>query len=309
MQRSLLLAGLAAALLPYNAAAQDNGRRSPDRDAPTVRVSLEAGFTPDPRTVEVTAGGWRPASNLADGCVGEIGGEPDVELDYRAGDWPLFFRTESAADTTLTVRTPDGQWLCDDDGAGDFNAEAGLESPVSGVYAVWVGVFNAPPAPALLHISELSQEDFGDEAGFAYEDFAFQDNGERPQPHLRAAHGEAQLHFGFHPDPFERAVMAGGSVNAFFVGDGCPGFVAAAPSFELDYQAGELPLILRARSGNDATLLVNTPDGQWLCDDDSAGDLNPEIRFDRPMSGVYDIWVGVFEGGTAEAVLSISEID
>jgi uncharacterized protein YfaP (DUF2135 family) len=44
-----------------------------------------------------------------------------------------------------------------------------------------------------------------------------------------------------------------------------------------------------------------------MCDDDGGEGTNAEIRLNAPRSGVYDIWVGVFGGGTAPAVLQITE--
>ena len=34
------------------------------------------------------------------------------------------------------------------------------------------------------------------------------------------------------------------------------------------------------------------PDGRWLCDDDSAGNLNASITLRNPRSGNYNIWIG-----------------
>jgi hypothetical protein len=74
------------------------------------------------------------------------------------------------------------------------------------------------------------------------------------------------------------------------------------------YSAGSLPLVFRTMSGADTTLIINGPDGQWYCDDDSFGDGDAQVRFNRPQSGTYDIWVGKFgSGGTAAARLLITE--
>ena len=42
--------------------------------------------------------------------------------------------------------------------------------------------------------------------------------------------------------------------------------------------------------------------------DDGWQSNNAEIRFDKPMSGVYDVWVGVYGGGTARADLLVTEV-
>lgn len=317
MTRSSLAIGLCALMLcapaahgfaPQEQAAPDlRAKTDPRAVGQTVVIELSAGFTPDPTTIPVAAGGWRPAENLSSGCVGVIGGEPDLELFYNAGDWPLYFRTESEGDTTLTVRTANGDWLCDDDRGGNMDAEVLVEEPISGAYHVWVGVFHGDPIPALLHVSELgSYASYEDEHGDHFDD-GFEDSGLRPAPHLDAEFGSVNLVAGFHPDPFTRAVTAGGPIAAGFVSEGCSGMVAVAPSFELTYEAGGFPLVIQARSGADVTLMVNTPYGEWVCDDDGAGGTDSEVRFNRPLSGVYDIWVGVFHGEPADAVLSITE--
>ncbi len=128
-------------------------------------------------------------------------------------------------------------------------------------------------------------------------------------PSARATYGEYRLYAGFPDDPYIIYVTAGGDVNAADVGNGCVGMVAFAPSAQLTYRAGSYPLIIRTDADEDTTLLINGPDGNWYCDDDSGGNQNAELRWGSPPSGVYDIWVGTFGGGTAPAELHISELD
>ena len=45
---------------------------------------------------------------------------------------------------------------------------------------------------------------------------------------------------------------------------------------------------------DDTSLVVNLPDGSWICDDDSGSLLAPLIVFDRPSQGQYDVWVGSY---------------
>lgn len=124
------------------------------------------------------------------------------------------------------------------------------------------------------------------------------------------SYGQVRLRSGFTPDPHQTTLNAGGPVDASTRGESCTGNVASRASFSLRYRAGELPLIISAQSDADTTLLIRAPDGSFHCDDDSAGGLNPVVRFDTPRTGRYQIWVGRF-GGAAEAApatLSISEI-
>ncbi|MBX9803855.1 MAG: peptidase S1 [Caulobacteraceae bacterium] len=125
---------------------------------------------------------------------------------------------------------------------------------------------------------------------------------------LTANYGEISLSAGFTPDPYTVSIQAGGSVDGARLPGSCTGYISEAPDFEVTYSAGSLPLVFRTMSGADTTLIINGPDGQWYCDDDSFGDGDAQVRFNRPQSGTYDIWVGKFgSGGTAAARLLITE--
>ena len=80
------------------------------------------------------------------------------------------------------------------------------------------------------------------------------------------------------------------------------------PHFVLDYEAGKYVLSIYAESKVDTTLLVLTPDGEWLANDDGPGTgQNPLLRFANPKSGKYTIWVGTLDKAPAPAVLKITE--
>lgn len=124
---------------------------------------------------------------------------------------------------------------------------------------------------------------------------------------LTATYGEISLRAGFTPDPYNVSVTAGGSVNGSALPGACTGMISRAPDFEVTYSAGSLPLVFRTISNSDTTLIINGPDGSWNCDDDSYGDGDAQVRFNRPQSGTYDIWVGTFGSNTANATLQITE--
>jgi hypothetical protein len=87
----------------------------------------------------------------------------------------------------------------------------------------------------------------------------------------------------------------------------CAGWVTTRPDFELSYTAGDLALTISVESEADTTLIINGADGQWYCNDDTNG-VNPQVRFDTPRSGTYDIWIGTFaEDAHQPARLNISE--
>lgn len=114
---------------------------------------------------------------------------------------------------------------------------------------------------------------------------------------------------GFANDPYTVPISSGGLTDASNLGGGCRGFIATRPDVRLYFEAGSLPLILSATSDADTTIVVNGPDGNWYCDDDSGGSLNPMLRFDPAMSGRYEIWVGTYgEAANYPATVNISEI-
>ena len=146
------LALAAAALSPAVAHAQNAGLT-----ANFGEIRLNAGFTPDPYRVSITAGGSIDAytdTDLPGACVGKISAAPDFEVTYSAGGLPLVFRTRSSTDTTLIINGPDGRWYCDDDSWGDGDAEVRFNNPQSGVYDVWIGTYSDQPASGALIVTE-----------------------------------------------------------------------------------------------------------------------------------------------------------
>ena len=125
------------------------------------------------------------------------------------------------------------------------------------------------------------------------------------------SYGDVSLSAGFTPDPYVVSLRAGGSIDASTtIHAGCPGFIAAAPDFDLYYNAGSLPLIITTEADADTTLIVNAPDGEWYCDDDGGPGVNPQLRFAQPWTGTYNIWVGFYgQSSTYPAELKISELD
>lgn len=131
----------------------------------------------------------------------------------------------------------------------------------------------------------------------------------RPNWRATPVFGTFNLEAGFSPDPATREIAAGGDDR--FSQGGCSGYINnAAPDLDLNYSAGTLPLTLSAASSTDVMLVVYTPDGRWLCDDDSAGELNASITLRSPKSGNYNIWIGT-ASATSErpaAIFGVSEV-
>jgi len=122
-------------------------------------VQLASGFTPDPHTVQIQAGGSIDAARLGNSCVGFIADAPDFDLYWTAGSGslPLAISAASSADTTLVINGPDGNWYCDDDGGlNGLNPSIVFQNPVSGLYDIWIGTYTSGSfQAATLAISEL----------------------------------------------------------------------------------------------------------------------------------------------------------
>lgn len=269
------------------------------------QISLRSGFLPDPHSVTVAAGGTVEATRASAECNGGyISPRASFSLRYTAGDLPLYIGATSDADTTIVVRTPDGQWVCNDDSNG-LNPMVSWDDPRSGRYQIWVGRFGeqGETAPAMLHISEVGMP--GGEGGAV--------GGDMPDFSLEPAYGAIDLVSGFTPDPHEVAISAGGSIDASVLNQpGCVGSIARAPDFRVNWTSGSsgLPLIFSVASDADTTLVVNDAEGNWVCDDDGGNEgLNPSITFANPASGQYDIWVGTFSSGDLQpSTLNVSEV-
>ena len=123
-------------------------------------------------------------------------------------------------------------------------------------------------------------------------------------------YGTINLRSGFMPDPRVIALQSGGNIDVSRLNSNCQGFISNAPDVRLNYSAGSLPLYISVDSSADTTLVINGPDGEWYCDDDGGEyGLNPSVRFNRPRSGRYEIWVGTYGGATLRnARLHISEL-
>jgi hypothetical protein len=106
------------------------------------------------------------------------------------------------------------------------------------------------------------------------------------------------LEAGFPLDPTFLSVQAGGEVDAGNLGGDCRGFINAQPVVTVNW-AGKADLAqIFYYSESDPTLVVLTPDGRLLCNDD-AGDqlLDPAIRIENPVEGKYRIWLGSYAKG------------
>lgn len=119
-------------------------------------ITLEAGFIPDPHTVEMVSGGPVAVSYLGDGCSGFASAQPDLEVRYTKGDFDtLRFYFTGDGDTTLIINGPTGEYVCRDDANGTLDPRIDFDDPASGTYDIWVGSYSPDASiSGTLHITE-----------------------------------------------------------------------------------------------------------------------------------------------------------
>lgn len=272
-----------------------------DREPTFGSAALSAGFAPDPHTLQMVSGGEVEASYLGEECAGYAAVAPDFRMTWSgdSSELRLFFAADDGGDTTLLVKLPDGSWVCNDDAAGTVEPMVVLPNPPHGRYDVWVGSYEAGAFVAgTLHVTERNLDPIS--VGPAELD-------DTADPHF----GSVELQAGFEPDPNVSEILGGGDVDASYLGGGCVGHAAQAPDVRLMWggASDELRIFFRAGAAEDASLLVNLPDGTWVCNDD-ADSLDPLIVLEDPAEGQYDIWVGSYERGQfISGAISITELE
>lgn len=262
-------------------------------------ASLEALFAPDPYKVEVVSGGEVAANYLGGACTGFAAVAPDFRLNWNGNSDELrfFFVAADGGDTTLLVNLPDGSWICNDDGADTVDPMVGLSNPQEGQYDIWVGSYSAGGyVSGTLHVTERELDPTS--AGPTELDYS-----------ASPSYGSISLAAGFTPDPHSIKLTAGGTVDVASLGGECVGNAAQAPDIRMQWTgvSEELRFFFRALSG-DTSLVINLPDGSWICNDDVNGTLDPMVVLSNPRQGQYDIWVATYrDGDFISGELNISE--
>ncbi|MEN1729186.1 MAG: serine protease [Pseudomonadota bacterium] len=286
--------------LATSAPVLEGGRLDYAQDPAFGAAELNAGFSPDPFGAEMVSGGEVAVGYLGGECRGYAAVAPDFRLNWTGSSSELrfFFSASDGGDTTLLVNQPDGSWVCNDDSPNSLDPLVVLANPAEGQYDIWVGSYEAGAyVPGNLYVTELELEP------------------DAMQPteldlSLEPFYGSLNLEAGSNPDPRAIEMAAGGSTDVSYLGEGCIGFAAVAPDIRMQWAgaASELIFAFSADEGGDTSLIVNVPDGSWVCDDDSGGNLDPMVVLSNPMSGQYDIWVGTYQSGpTLPGRLIISE--
>jgi hypothetical protein len=133
---------------------------TPDPGLLGSTTTLSAGFTPDPTTVELTAGGSVDASTLGSDCRGLIDVAPNHIVMYSGGGSLLRLFFNSEGDSTLVVLKPDGSYVCNDDFPGTLDPLVDIVNPGAGPYSIWVGTYQpGQELPGTLSITASADND------------------------------------------------------------------------------------------------------------------------------------------------------
>ncbi|WP_366655921.1 hypothetical protein [Fodinicurvata sp. EGI_FJ10296] len=250
--------------------------------------NLSGGFTPSPQVLDLTARGADPAGDEVRGCPGYANlSEGGFSLTFSDAYTPLRFYMDSTESPGLLVRGPDGISRCagvDEDGV----AQVAMGRTLDGEYEIWP--LSGEPGESVstrILISEYELQ--------AYEIRPPEPpNAEDFEPPML---GTVQLD----PAASGRQTLASGTINgtrdAWELSQNCSGNVdpgGAHVAVDLPEQADTLSLNIQADS--DAVMMVLTPDGEWLCNDDASG-FDPAVTLSPAPAGRYYVLGGTFGSG------------
>jgi hypothetical protein len=346
----LMLAALAAT--PLFAQTPETAAESPQ--TAFVTVDLAAGNPLDPFIVSLNGGGEVDASTLDESCVGFITERPTLTINW-SGDAEFveaFFYSEH--DPVLVVQSPDGSYQCNDD-TNELLLDPAItmQDPAEGEYKIWVGSFDEGQLiPGILVLTTRPEINLGtfDLGGLVDRDLIAEDLIESEdalpagspsdmmtqtltqtvtQPVTQTVALTDTRALPTSPEtvtaeqlPFTTAVAVSGTIPAFefeSLGDICNGLLEPLPSVVLELTGDEDSLDIFFDSDSDSTLVVETPDGKVLCNDDSLRDqvandeveeevnLNPLVTLTGAAPGRYYIYVGrLNDSAGVEGILTIT---
>ncbi|MFO8046247.1 MAG: serine protease [Halomonas sp.] len=257
----------------------------------------------------IVAGGSNDITNLGDDCVGYVAAQPDFLLTVTDRSEPVSLRftaEDSGDDAVLVIHDPAGRWLCNDDTEpGSLDPALRIHPTSPGDYRIWVGsyqsgaLFNGVLSIGTADAVQISST--REQVGLDWQGMPY--------------FGEVTLERLFLPDPHTVTVLSGGPVNLQegSYASGCVGYASHRPDVRLFWNGSTEDLrvyFVPDTAGDDATLIVNTSSGHWICNDDAHDrTLNPALPLNGAGPGQFDIWVGSYNSdATISGTLYITEL-
>ncbi len=279
-------------------------------------------------------------ASIGTGCRGYGSLEPTHTLVVHGAPRVLRVAARSAEDTTIAVMTPGGA-MCDDDSAGSNNPgvdvtlgegsypvwvglfrqgrdvayELGVRAnPEGAISSAWqAGGASAAVAANASAGSRMCGHTY------ANREVCIDSTSDRTNAGCRGGRSPCVLRAPLAPDPTLHTFSVNAGQDPVVVeslhiteassGSVCDdGYIPQRPDFRFVVAASANPFtFLRFHvaptdeSSADTVLLINTPDGRWVCNDDSFGSRNPTLDFERPALGQYDVWVGTYNAPSGPA--------
>jgi serine protease Do len=108
-------------------------------------ANLSNGFSPDPYSVGMTAGGDVNVSYLGGSCSGFATSSPDLRINFGGGGAALLriYFVGANGDASMVVNDPYGNFYCVDDSFGTVNPTIDFNNPAGGSYDIWVASYAA----------------------------------------------------------------------------------------------------------------------------------------------------------------------
>lgn len=130
-------------------------------------------------------------------------------------------------------------------------------------------------------------------------------------PAADPTYAEINLSARFELDPYIVRVIGESEVDASTVSSECAGFIPAVPSVVINWTGDIEVLRLYTYTNDDPVMVVVTPGGDVLCNDDmNPVVLDAAVEIDNPMEGRYAVHVGSYAAGTeSHGFLAVTELD
>lgn len=247
-----------------------------------------------------------PAFAVAADCAGHVNFDaPDALLNVTDQEHTLSLFAESVVDLVLMIQDPSGDWHCNDDIHG-FNPAVTLSPAPAGTYRIQVGAYERDRTGSYELFASRGDPQWTYSSAFA--DPGGWLDGELGSQTLPAGgrlslNGPDSGHTD--ADRLPLRLTARGTPAEDFRAD-CRGYMDfSRPDAILTVARRERPVTIYAASQADTAMLVRTPGGRILCNDDFDG-LNPAIVMRDVGPGDYMIWVGTYDGFGAEATVGVT---
>jgi hypothetical protein len=298
---ALSVAALAAGALVAMPDARAQLQMMPDAPPALGTVGLDAASLTAPgRRLDAMAGGQvQVPGTLGTGCLGWVPAAPSVALRLTALVPVLAISAQASLDTTLVVRLPDGTYSCNDDYLGT-NPVAVVGGAPAGTYTVWIGTYQQQTAqiPVALTFASSAPQQVVQGPGPPQPGPVVG----RMDPAATPRFGDMTAQAAIRPDPRRIAVTSGGDqLVDRTIGGSCLGYVTTEPSYRVTLGRARRFLTFWVEAGGtDTTLVIQQPDGSFICNDDCNG-LEPSVEIQTAAAGVYNVWVGSYHQGQQHA--------